>query len=87
MRAKATDPATHNAHVYLDGVDVSARCSEADDVEGWALLYKVNDDGHKYVEWPPCGHRQRVVGCVCEHHETRAAMERLSGHVEIRLPA
>ncbi len=34
--------------VLLDGVDVTARCKEAHDREGWVLLFK-HRDGRPYV--------------------------------------
>lgn len=35
--------------VLVDGVDVTRRCREADDAEGWALCYKLDADGRRYV--------------------------------------
>jgi len=61
------------AKVRLDGVDVSARSFAADDIEGFVDVYKINQDGKKYLVEGPDG--QRVV-----------AQERLRGVVEIELP-
>lgn len=33
--------------VWLDGEDVTSRCASADDREGWALLYRLDDRGRK----------------------------------------
>lgn len=36
--------------VLVDGVDVTNRCVSADAEAGWALCYRLNADGHKFVE-------------------------------------
>lgn len=57
-----------NIRVYFNGEDVSNRCREAHDIEGWVLLYK-HKDGKPYLD-PVV--RDSVV------------MERLHGEVRIK---
>lgn len=56
--------------VFLDGVDVSNDCKEANDIEGWALLYKRNEKGQHYIDRSQC--------------PWEAAMETKLGLVEFR---
>ena len=37
-------------HVFSGGQDVTKHCFEADDIAGYARLYKHNQEGHKYVD-------------------------------------
>ena len=39
-----------NVKCYLDGVDVTTRCVEADDREGYAVLLRLGDDGKPHGE-------------------------------------
>lgn len=37
--------------VFIDGEDVTNHCFESDDREGYVGLYKLNAEGHKYVDF------------------------------------
>ena len=44
------DPDTcMHAKVFVDGEEVSSRCFTADEEEGKAWCYKLNDEGEKFV--------------------------------------
>jgi hypothetical protein len=45
MRVKASSLEGRKAHAFLDGVDVSAECVEADDEQGWVELLVRNEKG------------------------------------------
>lgn len=84
MRVNAT---THpNARVFLNNTEISQNCREADDVEGWATIYRVNTEGYRYLTWPSCGHRERILGCLCENFVNEAVTARVEGAVRIQLP-
>lgn len=36
--------------VLVDGQDVTDRCASADDDTGWALCYRLNEQGRKFQE-------------------------------------
>ncbi len=36
--------------VLVDGVDVTNRCASVDAEEGWALVYRLDADGHRYKD-------------------------------------
>lgn len=40
------------AIVFLDDIDVSDRCFEADAEEGWVHIYEVDSAGHKVMLLP-----------------------------------
>ena len=73
-----------NWAVFVNGEDVTNRCIASDDVRGWALLYALNAEGEKYVEWPPCGHRTRQHPC-CLSFEPRVATELITDGIEHRM--
>ncbi len=37
--------------VLVGGADVSYQCFAADDVEGWADVYRLNSKGHKFIDY------------------------------------
>jgi hypothetical protein len=46
MKVRAVDPIARQVNsVYVDGVDVTKRCFEADDEAGYVCLYKVDERG------------------------------------------
>lgn len=51
------------AVIYLNGVDISDRCFEADAAEGWIHIYEVDSAGHK-VMLLPFGDGQPAWECV-----------------------
>lgn len=52
MRVKADRKEDRYVRVFLNGEDISARCMEADDEEGWAVCVKLNERGHAYSDLP-----------------------------------
>lgn len=66
---KLPDESRPVVKAFLDGRNVTSLCREADDDEGWVMLYKTNEKGEKYVD-PETGD---------------AAMERLTGKVQIMM--
>ena len=54
---------------WVDGLEVSNRCFAADDVEGWADCYQVDDYGKVVAFWNEDGERYllpvRLHGKVC----------------------
>ncbi len=50
MRVKADSLEGRMAHAFLDGVDVSAGCVEADDEQGWVELLVRDKKGHIEVD-------------------------------------
>ena len=72
MRISANNPEHRLRYVVtIDGQNIMDTCFEADDTEGWADCFKLNDDGRKYA----------VVNANGEHVP---ATERLHGDVVIR---
>lgn len=64
---------THpRACVLLDGKDISDRCYEADDDEGWVGVFKVDDTG-------------RIIADLTDIAHPRPVKSRLYGKVEITL--
>lgn len=73
MRVSAKNPEHVVRYlVYVDGRDVNKHCYEADDEEGWADCYALNEDGRHYSVFSEDA-GQHVL-----------ATERLTGDVEIR---
>lgn len=56
----------HFLHVFVNGEDVTTRCIFADDSVGqqYAVLFKLNADGQKYVGADGCAARELVAGEV-----------------------
>lgn len=53
MRIKALDPIAKTVNdVLLDGKSVRNKCFEADDEEGWAMLYNAKEEDGKVVLLP-----------------------------------
>lgn len=70
MNIKISDGAICNhVRIIVNGIDVTNRCYEADEVVGIAKCYKRNEDGHFYAEGYP-----RIV-----------AKEEFNGEVQILL--
>jgi hypothetical protein len=67
---------TRVARVWLNGVDMTSRCFYADGRRGVVRLYRVNAEGHKYIEH---AHFQRWA--VPSHLRPRVATEERRGHV------
>jgi hypothetical protein len=61
-------------HVYVDGVDVTRNAYEANDVEGYALVFCSDERDHR--DWTKQGHRH-IGG------DGGACRMRLTGHVVI----
>jgi hypothetical protein len=40
-----------NLRVLLNNIDVTDGCHEADDIEGWVILFKRDLDGRFYVDY------------------------------------
>ena len=57
-----------NLRVFIDGVDITDKCSDADDEQDWALVYKLNEEGKKYLN-------------LNHQPEPEPAMEILTGNV------
>ena len=55
---------------FLDGTDVSNECFEADEEEGYVVLYKTTENGRKYLD----------------PETDDVAWEREEGHVRIQFP-
>jgi len=47
---RAFRPLIGHVTVTLDGVDVSNQCTRANEETGDVVLYRLNENGHKYVE-------------------------------------
>jgi hypothetical protein len=62
-------------HVYVDDIDVSRSCFEADDVAGYALIFCRDEQEHRRWDAKGAMHIDRRHGAAC-------AM-RLTGHVVI----
>ena len=37
--------------VLIGGADVTDRCASADDEQGWALVYQIDERGRKYLKY------------------------------------
>lgn len=59
-----------NCKIFVDGVDVTDRCSTADEEQGVAFCYKINEAGQKYVD----------------KDLDQVASQALYGKVEIQIP-
>lgn len=54
----------HCTRVHLDGIDVTTRCYAANDVDGWVDCWKLNADGHKYLDDDGEAAQERLHGTV-----------------------
>lgn len=71
-----------NTKVFLNDQDITTKCFEADDAEGYANVYLVNEFGYTYLWWKDTNEvvttphwRTRLD----ETRETEPAWERLEG--------
>lgn len=67
---------SRQTRVFLNGVDVTARCFYADGRRGVVRLYRLNAEGKKYVE-----HAEFTHWNVPAHLRPRVAKEERRGHV------
>jgi hypothetical protein len=44
------NPLINWVKVFLNDTDVTNKCTEVDDIEGYAVCLKLNEQGHFYIE-------------------------------------